>query len=163
MKNKIILYLFLFTALILIFQMVNSNKVVTYQSETIAQNLEEIKQLKSDVERLNTTFDEEVYFSLQRNTDASLYFETYAVEEISQMVKDKVYESNVTPGDNVLIEVPGFEGKFLINKVKLLNHKWLIADFSDGTYWGEVLIRYSLREGEIYLDPIEQLIYPKED
>ena len=79
------------------------------------------------------------------------------------MVKDKVYESNVTPGENVLIDVPGFEGKFLINKVKLLNHKWLIADFSDGTYWGEVLIRYSLRDGEIYLDPIEQLIYPKED
>jgi hypothetical protein len=25
--------------------------------------------------------------------------------------------------------------KFIINKVKVLNHRWIIADFSDGEYW----------------------------
>ncbi|PTT04360.1 hypothetical protein DBR27_09520, partial [Flavobacterium sp. HMWF030] len=32
--------------------------------------------------------------------------------------------------------------KFIINKVKLLNHRWIIADYSNGDLWGEVLLKY---------------------
>lgn len=163
MKNKIILYLFVFTLLILIFQLVNSSKVVSYQAETIEEKKNEIEQLKSKLDAISQAYDDDVYFSLDRNSDAVAYFDSTSIEEVSQLVKDQVYESNVTPGENPLIDVPGFEGKFLINKVKILNHKWLIADFSDGTYWGEILVRYSLRDGKIQLDTITQLIYPKED
>ena len=41
--------------------------------------------------------------------------------------------------------------KFLINKVKLLNHKWVIADFSDGTDWGEIWSLYSISGEEVRL------------
>lgn len=162
MKNKIILYLFVFSVLILIFQIANSNKVVGYQAAAIAEKQEEIKTLKAELSQLQSAYDEDVYFSFNRNQDAENYFSEEAVEDILSKVKDKVYESNVSKGDNPLVAYPGFEGKFLINKVKLLNHKWLIADFSDGTYWGELLIRYSLREGEVKLDVIEQLVYPRD-
>jgi hypothetical protein len=28
--------------------------------------------------------------------------------------------------------------KFIINKVKVLNHRWIIADYSDGEMWGGI-------------------------
>jgi hypothetical protein len=34
--------------------------------------------------------------------------------------------------------------KFIINKVKLLNHRWIIANYSNGQLWGEVLLKYFL-------------------
>jgi hypothetical protein len=40
----------------------------------------------------------------------------------------------------------GMNGDFKINKIKLLNHRWIIADFSDGKFWGELLLNYEVRE-----------------
>ena len=54
------------------------------------------------------------------------------------------------------------EQKFIINKVKILNHRWIIADFSDGEYWGEVLIKYFVNEDEtISFETFESLLYQK--
>ncbi len=39
--------------------------------------------------------------------------------------------------------------KYFINKVKILNHKWIIADFSNGNRWGEMWIEYHFNENEI--------------
>jgi hypothetical protein len=53
-------------------------------------------------------------------------------------------------------------GTFFFNKVKVLNHKWVIADFSDGTYWGEVLLGYKISEADqIEFKVIDQLLYPQ--
>ena len=30
----------------------------------------------------------------------------------------------------------------------MLNHRWIIADYSDGEYWGEVLIKYFIDDNE---------------
>ena len=49
--------------------------------------------------------------------------------------------------------------KFLKNKIKVLNHKWVIADFSDGTDWGEILIEYSINGEEVKLNVLDQLLY----
>ena len=37
MKSKLLLYLFVFTAVILVFQLVNSAKVVNYQAELLTE------------------------------------------------------------------------------------------------------------------------------
>jgi hypothetical protein len=55
-------------------------------------------------------------------------------------------ETNETKGDNPLIPYEGMENDFKINKIKILNHKWILADFSDGKYWGELLIAYELKD-----------------
>jgi len=53
------------------------------------------------------------------------------------------------------------EGRMLINKVKLLNHKWIIADFSDGKYWGELFITYVINDGEkIIFNLAKSFMYP---
>ena len=79
--------------------------------------------------------------------------------KIIKLVKEKLYESNTIKGDNPLVLYSGAGKIFLSNKIKVLNHKWVIADFSDGTDWGEILIEYQIRGGEIKLNVLDQLLY----
>lgn len=159
MKTKIFIYLFAFTALILVFQLVNSAKVVNYQASTIAEKVARIDTLKVALEKSKSDYADDVYFSLDQNDQAQEFYSDYNVQEIITMVKETIYNSNSFKGDNPLIFYSGGEKKFLINKVKVLNHKWVIADFSDGTDWGEILIEYRLIDGKIKLNVLDQLLY----
>ena len=139
MKTKIFIYLFAFTALILVFQLVNSSKVVNYQAEMIAEKVTRIDSLNVSLENLSSKYDDDVYFSLDQNDEAKAFYPDSDPDEIIQRVKDKIYESNTAKGDNPLVIYSGDGRKFLINKIKVLNHKWVIADFSDGTDWERFL------------------------
>lgn len=160
MKLKIFIYLFVFTALILVFQLVNSSKVVNYQVEMIQEKIARIDTLRQQLDKREQAYAEDVYFSLDRNEEAMAYFEDLSIEDLITRIKDKVYDSNAVKGDNPLVPLTGMGGKFLINKVKILNHKWLIADFSDGTYWGELWIQYAVNGEDIRLEVKDYLLYP---
>jgi hypothetical protein len=55
------------------------------------------------------------------------------------------------------------EQKFIVNKIKVLNHRWLIADYSNGVLWGEVLLKYFVNDDEtISFEIMDSYIYPKE-
>ena len=159
MKTKIFIYLFAFTALILVFQLVNSSKVVNYQAEMIAEKVTRIDSLNVSLENLSSKYDDDVYFSLDQNDEAKAFYPDSDPDEIIQRVKDKIYESNTAKGDNPLVIYSVDGRKFLINKIKVLNHKWVIADFSDGTDWGEILIEYSISGEEVKLNVLDQLLY----
>jgi len=160
MKLKIFIYLFVFTALILVFQLVNSSKVVNYQVEMIQEKIARIDTLRQQLDKSEQAYADDVYFSLDRNEEAMAYFEDLSIENLITRIKDKVYDSNAIKGDNPLVPFTGTGGKFLINKVKILNHKWLIADFSDGTYWGELWIQYAVNGEDIRLEVKDYLLYP---
>lgn len=159
MKTKIFIYLFTFTALILVFQLVNSSKVVKYQAEIIVEKVARIDTLKVSLENIVSKYDDDVYFSLDQNDEAKAFYPDNDPAEIIQWVKDKIYESNTAKWDNPLVVYSGDGRKFLINKIKVLNHKWVIADFSDGTDWGEILIEYSIIGEEVKLNVLDQLLY----
>lgn len=160
MKLKIFIYLFVFTSLILVFQLVNSSKVVNYQVEMIQEKIARIDTLRQQLDKSEQAYADDVYFSLDRNEEAMAYFEDLSIEDLITRIKDKVYDSNAIKGDNPLVPFTGTGGKFLINKVKILNHKWLIADFSDGTYWGELWIQYAVNGEDIRLEVKDYLLYP---
>ena len=159
MRSKIFIYLFVFTALILVFQLVNSGKVVQYQAATIGEKITRIKELKGDLQELQSAYDEDVYFSLDQNEEAQTFFSDQNATEIINRVKDEIYASNAIKGDNPLVPYSGDGRKFLINKVKVINHKWVIADFSDGTDWGELWMRYEIEGEKVRLVVLDQLLY----
>lgn len=159
MRSKIFIYLFVFTALILVFQLVNSGKVVQYQAATIGEKIARIKELKGDLQELQSAYDEDVYFSLDQNEEAQTFFSDQNATEIINRVKDEIYASNAIKGDNPLVPYSGDGRKFLINKVKVINHKWVIADFSDGTDWGELWMRYEIEGEKVRLVVLDQLLY----
>lgn len=146
MKGRIILYLFIFTALIALYLYVSSETRVKNIEDRIAGLQETEKKLEDSLLSARLKFLELQYFSLEHNDDALAYYEHLNISDLSRYIADKLLETNEQKGDNPLIPYEGMEGDFKINKIKILNQKWIIADFSDGKYWGELFIKYELKE-----------------
>ena len=161
MKKNIFIYLFSFVALILIFQIVNSNKIMTDQQERLQKKQDLFSNLKDSLKVERRRFFDNVYFSLDTNEEAIGYFDDIDFPVNSSYIQEAVYETNLMDSKASLVPYAEMGGKFLINKVKVLNHKWLIADFSDGTFWGELMIQYRVKSsGEVTFDVINHFLYP---
>lgn len=102
--------------------------------------------LQDSIKNLHLKMLEIEYFSLNNNDDALAYYEHLNLTNPTSYITDKLLETNEGKGDNPLVPYEGMEGKFKINKIKVLNHKWIVADFSDGKYWGDLLIKYELKD-----------------
>ncbi|MBQ0735396.1 hypothetical protein [Aquimarina celericrescens] len=168
MKNKIFLYLFIFTALFVLFQFMNAKKAKESYDVKI-ENLQ--KRLKSQDSIKTATIDSLIdinldltYFSLESNEDAASYFEEmgYNPGKLALTISDKIISENKPGKDNPIVPYEGMEGNMAINKVRLLNHKWIIADFTDGVYWGELFITYDVREdGVVDFEVEKSFLYPR--
>ena len=164
MKKNIILYLFLFTAIILIFQLVNSYKVFQDIEQKLSSAKSLNKKLKDSVFQLQSRVEEQSDFNLEGNEYALRYFENLPFGKIADRVKDELYETNLLREKNDLIPYAAMGRTFLINRVKVLNHKWVVADFSDGTHWGEILLTYEVGNGgEVSFELREHFLYPNPD
>ncbi|WP_378188237.1 hypothetical protein ACE939_07225 [Aquimarina sp. W85] len=104
------------------------------------------------------------YFSLHTNEEAMSYFEEqgYNAIQLANTISDQIISQNKAGMDNPIIPYAGMEGNMSINKVRLLNHKWIIADFTDGTYWGELFISYQVNEDDTVDFEVEKsFLYPR--
>ena len=146
MKNKIYLYLFVFAGMIALYLFVSNTNMQKVKAERIEGLESQVVRLKDSVESAKLKALEMQYFSLENNDDALAYYDHLKLKDPSRYIADKLLETNEAKGDNPLIPYEGMEGDFKINKIKLLNHKWILADFSDGKYWGELLITYELKD-----------------
>ena len=161
MKNKITLYLFVFTALVLIFQLVNSKKILDDQTERLINLKAENKFNVAALLKLQNQLDEVNEFSLEGNEYALSYFKNIDINNITNRIKDQLYKKNLLMDKDELIPYATMDRTFLINKVKVLNHKWLIANFSDGTLWGELLISFKVdKSSDIGFELKEHFLYP---
>ena len=145
MRSKIFLYLFVFVSLICLYLFVSSGKMAKAKDDQIIKLNADVTQLQDSVQALQLKVLEMQYFSLENNDDALAYYDHLQVNDPSRYISDKLLETNETKGDNPLVPYEGMESDFKINKIKVLNHKWIITDFSDGKYWGELLIKYELK------------------
>jgi hypothetical protein len=104
------------------------------------------------------------YFSLEQNDFAQDYLINYNISELIPKVKDALMEYNTQPNGNPYIDQPPMnDKKFIVNKIKLLNHRWLIANYSNGEIWGELIAKYFVNEnGTITFQTMESIIYPKQ-
>ena len=104
------------------------------------------------------------YFSLENNDDALAYYEHLNLDNISTYIEDKLLETNEGDGDNPLIPYAGMQGDFKINKIKTLNHRWILADFSDGKFWGDLIIKYELKDDlSVDFTLVEHLLYTRSE
>jgi hypothetical protein len=60
--------------------------------------------------------------------------------KIDSYILEKLLDLIQTQGNPYVGQDKIGENKFIINKVKILNHRWIIADFSEGYLGGEVLL-----------------------
>ncbi len=146
MKNKIFIYLFAFVSLVCLYLFVSSGNLAKSTNTTIGKLKNEIITLQDSVQGAQLKALEMQYFSLENNDDALAYYDHLNIKNPNEYIADKLLETNEKKGDNPLVPYEGMENSFKINKIKILNHKWIIADFSDGKYWGEILIKYELKD-----------------
>lgn len=140
-----------------------------FQNKSYASDNEDLEILEQAYEKLmdenkalNIELTEAQYFSLEQNENALSYFEdnlgVYA-SSIKEMAEDYFLSKNGVE-DNPSVPYAGMEGIMSVNKVKLLNHKWLVADFTDGVYWGEMLYEYFITEqGDLDLELLSSFLY----
>lgn len=170
MKRTLFMYLFLFTLLFVIFQYMNEKKIFEKQENKIEKQRNIISNLKNELLTLKDSLEilsndnlSCNYFTLQGNENAVSYIEKLGFEslEIENQVSDYMYDQNLVKEKNYLIPYEGMYGKMKINKIKFLNHKWIIADFTDGRYWGEMILEYYVtKKNKIELNQISSLLYP---
>ncbi len=162
MKKNIFLYLFVFAALIALFLLMKGNKTVTTSAEKIEKLEGNISRLQDSLEKLNLRLLDVQYFSLENNDDALAYYDHLKLQNPTRYIEDKLLETNERKGDNPLIPYEGMESDFKINKIKVLNHKWILADFSDGKYWGDLVIKYELKDNlGVDFTLVDHLLYTR--
>ncbi|MGJ8550001.1 hydrolase [Winogradskyella wichelsiae] len=165
MKSKILMYLFIFSVLLLIFQYVNSKNILDKYEEDIVKVKAKVADKEKEISLLEDKNFELNYFNIDRNEDALAYFEAqgYNTDELVPAILDGLYSMNNYEGEDhpIVPYVSMTDSKLLINKVRILNHKWIIANFTDGKYWGEIFVTYSIDENnDLKYKLVEYLLYP---
>jgi len=158
------MYLFVFTALLVVFQYVNSKNILDKYERDIAKSKERVETYKDSIMTLQDVNLELMYFNLEHNEDAISYFENKGLNtsDLIPFIKDELYKLNEVKGDHPLVPFASMtDGKMMINAIKLLNHKWILADFSDGKHWGEMFLTYTITDAqELKFKLIEYFMYP---
>lgn len=164
MKQKIFMYLFVFAALLVLFQYVNSKRVFEDMNNKLDNYKSKSEKYKDSLMVLQDDILTLSHFNLERNEDAITYFENdgYNIDELIPFIKDVLYEKNEVKGDHPIVPYAASEGRrIMINTVKILNHKWIIADFSDGEFWGEIFLTYEItNDRELKFNLVESFLYP---
>jgi len=166
MKKSFLLYLSILAILFTVFTYMYYKKELEFE-----QNKYKSVKAKYDksLNEINAKLTDANYFSLENNENAQNYFnpdsatKTIQIEKLIPFVTEKLLDLNSNPKGN---PYTGQEqigaNKFIINKVKILNHRWIIADYSDGEYWGEVLIKYFINDDEtVSFETIQSFLYQK--
>ncbi|MDT0558704.1 hydrolase [Ichthyenterobacterium sp. W332] len=165
MKSRIFMYLFIFSLLLVVFQYVNSKNIL----EDYEDKLEKKIQKQTELERQILNLEDQIFdlkeFTIDENEGALTYLEDagYDTSKLIPAIKEGLYNMNNYNGDDhpIVPYVSMTEGKILIDKIRLLNHRWIIANFSDGKHWGEIFVTYEVdNEGNLKYKLVEYFMYP---
>lgn len=147
MRKSIFLYLFMFALLYIVFQYVSAKEYFEKESIKIERLEADVEQLEDSIQSITLDKLNLQYFSLENNDDALTYYDHLDLDNPTRYIADKLLETNEEKGNNPLVPYDGMSGAPMkLNKIKVLNHKWIVVDFSDGKHWGELLIEYKLKD-----------------
>lgn len=164
MRKPLFLYLFVFSALVALYLAVSGSRNLQEKDAQIQSLETSVAALEDSLQQARIAVLDMKYFSLENNDDALAYYDHLNLEDPSRYIADKLLETNESPGNNPLVPYEGMEGVFKINKIKLLNHRWIVADFSDGKYWGELLLVYELRDDlSVDFTLLDHLLYTRSE
>jgi hypothetical protein len=166
MKKSFLLYAFILLVLMNIFTYMFYSKEVAFEQERYQRVT---KKLKDSLSSVSNKLVDANYFSLEKNENAQNYFDsssatkTIQYEKLIPVVKEQLLDYNANPKGNPYTGQDQIgANKFIINKVRIINHRWIIADYSDGDIWGEVLLKYFVNNDDtISFEVIQSLLYQK--
>lgn len=166
MKKSLLLYALFLSLVFNVYTYMYLSKEVTFEQDKYKKST---VKLKDSLQAVTNKLSDASYFSLERNENAQNYFESAKSDKIRNYitlvpyVTAQLLDLNANPKGNPYTGQDQLgANKFIINKVKVLNHRWIIADYSDGEYWGEVLLKYFINEDEsVSFEVNQSIIYQK--
>ena len=159
MRNKIIQYLFIFISLIAMYLFVsdlNKTEAFAASQERLANR---VQKLKDSIAQLITDQTEHAYFSLAFNRDAQQAYLNLKPNDLQLILETYLLEQNNSLNGNPLLYSIG-KG-LIVNKISIVNHQWLLADFTDGSQWGDALFQYQVNKNkQARLRLLNHVMYP---
>ncbi len=161
MKN-VILYAFVFSLLFNVFQFVNSTKILEGKETEVQKVKTQLKTSRDSVMQLSNAN----YFALESDEDAQEYFfsNNLDYQKVAIKVKEDLIVLNENKNGNQLVPYEPIDGKsFIVNTSKILNHRWLIAEFSNGDLWGQILVKYFVSaDRPTEFETVETVLYERQ-
>ncbi|WP_396209956.1 hydrolase [Flavobacterium sp.] len=161
MKN-VILYALVFSLLFNVFQFVNSTKILNGKETEVQKIKTHLKSSRDSVMQLSSAN----YFALESDEDAQEYFfsNNLDYQKVATKVKEDLIVLNESKNGNRLVPYEPIDGKsFIVNTSKILNHRWLIAEFSNGDLWGQILVKYFVSaEKPTEFETVETVLYERQ-
>lgn len=170
MTKRILGYALIFMILLALYQYVSMNSMydkMNAKNEKLTTERDALKsQMQTKKDSIELLLDQNFdlnYFSLTNNGEALQYFDEYQFEgDLSQYIVDAIYDKNSATKDNPLVPFTGMEGVFVVDKVKVINHKWILCSFSDSGYWGEMILSYQIdKDKNLSFEVIAETLYDK--
>lgn len=165
MKSRVFMYLFIFTLLLVIFQFVNSKNIIESYDQQLTSYKEKNIQLKDSLRMMEDQNIEDVYtFRFDTNDAAMTHWENrgFRISEFVPLIEDGLISLNdYDTEDHPLVPFASMSGeKIRIDQIRMLNHKWIILDFTDGKYSGEMLLAYDMDDsGNVTFSELASLLY----
>jgi hypothetical protein len=161
MKN-VILYALVFSLLFNVFQFVNSTKILNGKETEVQKIKAHLKSSRDSVMQLSNAN----YFALESDEDAQEYFfsNNLDYQKVATKVKEDLIVLNENKNGNRLVPYEPIDGKpFIVNTSKILNHRWLIAEFSNGDLWGQILVKYFVSADKpTDFETVETVLYERQ-
>jgi hypothetical protein len=161
MKN-VVLYALVFSLLFNVFQFVNSTKILESKDQEVVKVKNHLKTARDSVSQLANAN----YFALESDEDAQEYFykSNLDYQKVAYKVKEDLIALNQNKNGNKLVPYEPIDDKpFIVNTSKILNHRWLIAEFSNGDLWGQILVKYFVSADKpTEFETIETVLYERQ-
>ena len=159
MRNKIIQYLLIFISLIALYLFVsdlNKSKAFVASQDRMDKRVDK---LKDSIAQLVVAQNDNAYFSLTLNRDAQQAHSDFSPVELQNLLENYIFSTNDNPNGSPLLHSLGSD--WIINKIHLVNHQWILADFTNGTQWGDALFLFQINgNGKPNLRLLNHVMYP---
>jgi len=170
MKKSLFLYLFIIAVLMNIFtyKYFTSKESSEQKSATETNDSSTVtsKVMSDSITHLYDKLNDANTFSLENNDRAQNYlYDSNKINDVpafAEKVKQALLSYNDSPeGNKYTDQVKMGSQKFIISSIKLLNHRWIIANYSNGELWGEVMLKYFVEDnGSVSFEIMNSYLYP---
>ena len=138
----------------------NNNSQPQMSATQLNETAQIISKLTDSIRKLTDERDEALNFSLETNELSQQYFEDLKIVNPSQIVINALMETNIKERNPYIKSESN--GRFLINKIRILNEKWVICEFTDGELWGDLLLEYHIDGNQnVIFKALDEVIHPK--
>ena len=150
MKIKILIYLLSFVFLVLLFQIFNTNKILNHQDSRLKAQNDQIRNLKEDLQQMRLQASQYKFFTITEVPKSNFEKNLSVYREKLQKALQQINKDN----PNYLFEKEKLTGIALLEKIHILNSRWIIAHFNNQSQSGDILIEYDQTSKGFQFSPL---------